>query len=76
MTDYICMGCLTRWPCGLVAHQHNWSLRAAMPAGSELSIACFVFDHEQCTVALFCKCSCHNHSMLEEPSISVPPSNR
>jgi len=53
-----------------------WHNRIAYPEGSMESIACHVFDHEECTVPMFCKCVCHDPQLDLEPPITASHSNR
>lgn len=73
---YICGTCLCEWPCGLTAHDGLESLKVWVLEATAWSIACYMFEHERCTEWESCPCACHNHTGLEEPAISVPPSNR
>lgn len=76
MSGYVCSACHVLWPCTVVEHDQIWSNRVWQPEQSQESIPCFVLDHDQCTVPMFCRCRCHRRSVLDEPAISVPPSNR
>lgn len=74
--SYICAQCRVPWPCKDARHNVEWSAKQWYPDDHGQSIACFLFDHEECLMPLTCACKCHKPSILEEPSISVPPSNR
>jgi hypothetical protein len=72
MTHRICLYCHTAWPCeepALHAEQHAL---AYMPDGEDESIACFVLDHDECTVPLLCGCHCHEDDELV--ALGKPPS--
>jgi len=76
MNVRICMFCHTNWPCRQAGTHLEQGAVGEMPLHREESIACFVLDHSECSVGIFCKCHCHERSVLDEDSISVPPSNR
>jgi hypothetical protein len=47
-----------------------------MPDTSEVSIPCWVMDHDECSVPMLCKCTCHHDALDIEPPDSDPLSNR
>lgn len=73
--SYICPKCFQTWPCS--DNTHNWmdSLKVWMRDEAEVSIPCYMFDHAECRVAMFCACQCHKQSDLEESSSSAPLTN-
>ena len=73
---YICAQCLVPWPCTNVHHNDEWSSKQWYPEGHPFSIPCFVFDHDECKVPLYCRCQCHRERLDKPSAISVPPSNR
>lgn len=73
---YICAQCRVPWPCTNVRHNNEWSAKQWYPEGHNHSIACFVFDHDECTAPAFCYCQCHNSQLDDESPLTVPPSNR
>lgn len=76
MSGYVCSRCYVLWPCNDLVHNAIWSNKVFQPDTSRESIPCFVLDHDQCTVPMFCQCRCHDKSVLDEASIALPPSNR
>lgn len=74
--SYICSYCYSRVPCKVAAHNDIWSKLVWQPDDSEISIPCWVLDHNECTVAMFCTCRCHKESSLEESPSHTSPSNR
>lgn len=76
VSNYWCAVCYVPWPCTKVDHNQIWSNKVWMSDSSESSIACYVLDHDQCTVSMFCACVCHHSGILDESPISLPPSNR
>lgn len=73
---YVCQYCHVPWPCTVRAHDSIWSNKIWMNDSAQSSIPCYVMDHEECTVPMFCKCLCHQKSILDEAPITAPPSNR
>jgi hypothetical protein len=72
----VCARCYIAAPCGRDEHDMRPEAWMRVPDGSDQSIPCWVLDHEECTVPIFCKCSCHNERIDEEPPITASPSNR
>lgn len=73
---YICTTCNVLWPCAIADHNQYWSNKVWMRDDAEVSIPCWMLDHDECQVAMFCICLCHKHSDLEESPIAAPPTNR
>lgn len=69
--SYVCSVCYTLYPCTVAAHNEVWSLRVWQPEGTQSSIPCWVLDHSECSVPMFCKCTCHD-KRLDEPTSSSP----
>lgn len=69
--SYVCTICYTMWPCLRVEHNEIWSNRVWQPEGTLHSIPCWVMDHKECSVPVFCKCKCHANQ-LDEPSSITP----
>jgi len=68
--SYVCAMCYVFWPCTNVEHNQIWSLKVWQPEGTQSSIPCWVLDHEECTVPMFCKCRCHDKQLDVESSIT------
>jgi len=73
---YFCAECRVLWPCLVVQHNDRWSSKLWYPEGHDHSIACFVFDHDECRVPQHCRCVCHRERLDEPSAFSVPPTNR
>ena len=73
---YVCHNCHVPWPCMDPEHNEAWSNKIWMPDTSMCSIPCWVMDHEECVVPMFCKCTCHQDRIDEESPITPPPTNR
>lgn len=76
MGGYVCAACHTYWPCGVHTDEGHLYLKVWMPDNSELFVACFVGDHIECAMGLFCRCTCHRGAAEASTSDPVPPSNR
>lgn len=73
---YFCAQCRVFWPCTNVRHNTEWSSKLWYPDGHQHSLPCFLFDHAECEVPLYCKCQCHRESILDEQTSAAPPANR
>ena len=74
--SYVCAVCYVRWPCLVAEHNEFWSNKVWQPDTSQVSIPCWVMDHSECTVPVFCRCNCHAERIDEPSPTHLPLTNR
>lgn len=70
---YVCAACHVIRPCSVAEHYENHTLIVWQPDSADVSIPCWVMDHADCQVALFCSCTCHKQHLDAEPSVTPSP---